>query len=429
MTALGVLGRGRVADRETSRDYANPRRPLGLRVGSALLAGVLPRVVAPLRADALLDAAARAEGRQDAERPIIEDRLTVLTEAIANEARLSTFGTLATRTRLAGLLRSRLRHQALLADQPEISQVQVVRPIVVTGLQRTGTTFLHRLLEADPRIRGLRSWEALAPTPPQGRDTRRRQARISEKALRYLAPDFFAVHPVESDAPEEDVLLLDQTLLSTVAESTLRVPSFAAWLRTQDQAPAYAMLRELLQSLWWQEPAPDPVDPHVAQWVLKTPHHLEFLDELLAEFPDAVIVHTHRDPLTTVASFCSMIAHGRGVMSDDVDPHEVGAELLAATSRMVGNAMATRRRVGDERFVDVHYDDLLGDPVGTVARIGERAGLVPTAAAAAAVEGRRAASGQHRYGRHVYDLADFGLDLDDVRGAFADYRSAFGFTA
>jgi hypothetical protein len=419
-----------LAERETSRDYRNPRRPLGLRLGSALLRPVQSRVITPLEPDALLDAAARAEGREDLERDVIANRLARLTEAIHAEARLSRFGALATSMRLLGLLRTRLRHQALLAERPEIRDIEIMRPIVVTGLQRTGTTLLQRLLAADPRIRGLRSWEALAPTPPlRGRDTRTRQARISQRALRYIAPDFFAVHPVEWDAPEEDVLLLDQTLLSTVAESTLRVPSFAAWLRTQDQAPAYAMERELLQSLWWQEPAPQHDDPKIARWVLKTPHHLEFLDDLLAEFPDAVIVHTHRDPVTTVASFSSMIAHGRGVMSDHVDPHEVGAEWLTATSRMVDNAMATRRRIGDDQFIDVDYDDLLADPVGVVAHIVEQAGLVPTDATRAAVEHRRAASGQHRYGRHVYDLADFGLTEDDVRAAFADYRVAFGFDA
>ena len=416
--------------RETSRDYANPRRPRGLRVGSALLKPVLPRVVPPLRPDALLDAAAKAEKRQDAERDVIAMRLGHLTDAIESEAQLSTFGTMATSTRLLGVLRSRLRHQAMLEQHPEILDISVDRPIIVTGLQRTGTTFLHRLLASDPRLRGLRSWEALAPTPPQtGRDNRRRQALVSERVLQYIAPDFFAVHPVEADAPEEDVLLLDQTLLSTVAESTVRVPSFAAWVRTQDQAPAYSMLRELMQSLWWQEPAPEHADRQAAQWVLKTPHHLEFLDDLLAEFPDAVIVHTHRDPLTTVASFSSMIAHGRGVMSDDVDPHDVGAHLLATLSGMVANAMATRERIGDDRFIDVHYDDLLTDPVATVGQITAQAGLPQAASQQQAVESRRASSGQHRFGRHVYDLADFGLSDDDVRAAFVDYRAAFGFTA
>ncbi|MFT5223757.1 MAG: hypothetical protein ACI867_002081 [Glaciecola sp.] len=419
-----------MSERVTSRDYANPRRPLGLKVASAALRPVLPRVVPALTPDALLDAAAKAEGRQDREREVIAQRLGKLTDAIEAEAALSVFGTLATSTRLLGMLRSRLRHQALLEVHPEILKIKVARPIVITGLQRTGTTFLHRLLAADPRIRGLRSWEAIAPTPPaNGRDTRRNQALVTQRILRYLAPDFFAVHPVEADAPEEDVLLLDQTLLSTVAESTLRVPSFAAWVRTQDQAPAYAMLRELMQSLWWQEPANSHSDPLAAQWVLKTPHHLEFLDDLLNEFPDAIIVNTHRDPLTTVASFASMIAHGRGVMSDTIDPHEVGAEWLAATSRMVACAMETRFRVGNERFIDVHYDDLLADPTGVVAKITERAGLAVSPAAAASVESRRAQSGQHRYGRHVYDLADFGLAHNDVRDAFADYRREFGFQA
>ncbi len=417
------------SERVTSRDYANPRRPLGLRVGSAVLRPLLPRITTAIEPGALLDEAARVEGRRDDEHDVMADRLGHLTASINAEARLNTFGTLATSTRLVGLLRSRLRHQALLADHPGIRDITIERPIVVTGLQRTGTTLLQRLLSSDPRLRGLRSWEAVAPSPPlSGRDRRRQQARATERVLRYLAPDFFAVHPVESEAPEEDVLLLDHTLLSTVAESTLRVPSFAAWLRTQDQSPAYAMERELLQSLWWQEPAPRAQDPAVARWVVKTPHHLEFLDDLLAEFPDAVVVHTHRDPLTTVASFCSMIAHGRGIMSDEVDPHDVGRQWLDTTARMVANAMATRERVGGERFIDVRYQDLLADPVGVVTSITAKAGLPPDDGATRAIEARRAASGQHRFGRHDYDLTDFGLTRDELRSAFAGYRAAFGFT-
>lgn len=429
MSAASLLRRGDPSERVTSRDYRNPHRPVGMRVASTALRPLLGRVTTPLDPEALLDAAERAEGRPDDERDVMAERLGHLTESINAESRLNTFGTLAASTRLLGLLRTRLRHQQTLVDHPEILDIGIERPIVVTGLQRTGTTLLQRLLSADPRLRGLRSWEALNPVPPSGRDTRRQQARASEKVLKYVAPDFFAVHPVESEAPEEDVLLLDHTLLSTVAESTFHVPSFAAWLRTQDQSPAYAMERELLQSLWWQEPASRHDDPRTARWVVKTPHHLEFLDDLLAEFPDAIVVHTHRDPLTTVASFCSMIAHGRGVMSDHVDPHAVGQQWLATTSRMIEHTAAVRACVGDRAFVDVRYEDLVADPLATTSRVLEAAGLPPDEDALTSIRRTRDAAPQHQHGRHVYDLADFGLDEDDVRDAFVDYRAAHGFTS
>lgn len=420
-----------MAPRETSRDYANPYRPRGVAALNAALRPVAGRVTPTLTAERLMRAARRAEGLDDFGAPDLVEPLRRLCDAIEAEARLTPFGRIATRTRLVGLLRARLRHRHLYDTTPAIAAVDVRAPIVITGLQRTGTTFLHRLLAADPRLRALRSWEALNPAPlldRRGDDTRRKQSAMAEKALRYLAPDFFAVHPVEADAPEEEVLLLDQTLLSTTAEATVRVPSFAAWLEDQDQAPAYAMLRELLQSLWWQDPPRDGRGDD-ARWVLKTPHHLEWLDALLDEFPDAVIVHTHRDPVTTVASFCSMMAHGRGIMTDDVDPHEVGTQWLRKTSRMVERAMDTRARRDTGQFLDVHYDALIADPLEQVRRVYDHAGLSLPDDVEAAVSAKRDASEQYRHGRHVYDGADFGLTDERIAAAFAPYRERFGMSA
>src|SRR5262249_48955329 len=149
---------------------------------------------------------------------------------------------------------------------------------------------------------------------------RRAAGRLAESALRVLAPEFFAVHPVESEAPEEDILLLDHAFMSQAPEAMLHVPTYARWLESQDLRPAYRFLRRALQVLAWQRGG--------AYWVLKTPHHLEFLAELLAVFPDAVIIQTHRDPQATMGSFCSMVAHGRGLFSDVVDPREVGRHWL-----------------------------------------------------------------------------------------------------
>ena len=220
-------------------------------------------------------------------------------------------------------------------------------------------------------------------------------------------------------APEEDVLLLDLAFLSTIPESTMRVPSYAAWLETVDQAPAYRWLRRALQALQWQRrPEGDR-----GGWVLKTPHHLEWIDALDAAPPDALYVWTHRDPAEVVPSFCSMIAHGRGVFSDDVDPHEIGASWLRKGARMVDRALDSRARIGERRFLDVRYRDLMKDPVAVTRAIEERAGLPWTAEVEARLAATLAVEKQHRFGVHRYDLRDFALADADVDRAFARYRA------
>src|SRR6185503_18919343 len=126
--------------------------------------------------------------------------------------------------------------------------------------------------------------------------------KLSERTLAWLAPEFFAIHPVEADAAEEDVLLLDHSFTSQAPEATLHVPTYAAWLETQDLEPAYRYLARALKLLSWQKPR--------QFWVLKTPHHMEYLDELFRVFPGATVIQTHRDPQKTMGSFCSMVAHG-----------------------------------------------------------------------------------------------------------------------
>ena len=161
------------------------------------------------------------------------------------------------------------------------------------------------------------------------------------------------------------------------------------------------------------------------RWILKTPHHLEWLDVLLDVFPDAVIVMTHRDPTTTLASFCSMIAHGRGVMSDHVDPHEIGAEWLRKVGRMMDRAMEVRAARPGARVLDVDYREIIGDPGGTLARIRAFAGHEPDPAADAAVEAVIRTQTKDRHGTHRYDLADFGLSEALVADRFPAYRERF----
>ncbi|MGH0035260.1 MAG: sulfotransferase family protein [Myxococcota bacterium] len=415
------------ASRITSQRYERPYRPRAVALGNAL-GRAAERAGARIRLDeaSLVAAARRATGLEGSVDAPWRESLRRLLDSMEREAGLHTLGRLIARQKLVGALSNRLRADWLRDLHPEIEATPVAAPIFIAGLQRTGTTVLQRLLSLDPALRALPSWEALNPAPildprhprDDGRpDGRLAQARLAEKALRYLAPDFFAIHPVEAESPEEDVLLLDLCFQGTTPESIHRVPSFAAWLESQDAVPAYRDFRRWIQLLLWRRPG---------RWLGKTPHHLEFLDALFEVFPDAKIIQTHRDPARVTASFCSMISHARGLSSDRVDPREVGAHWSRKQLRMVTRGMATRDRMGEGAFIDVHYADLLADPLKQVRRIYEFLELPLADPTERAMQAWIAGHPQHRHGRHRYRLADFGLDRTVLDRDFGGYCERFG---
>ncbi|MBI5499206.1 MAG: sulfotransferase [Deltaproteobacteria bacterium] len=414
--------------RATSTDYGRPYRPRLLAwLNRALDAGgAVGLGRADLRADSLLGAARERAGLRELGDPSLPERLGRLVDAIDAEAGLHPLGRWMIRERLIGTLANRLRMEGAVRRRPAILDQRIAAPVFIVGLQRTGTTVLHRMLAADPGRRFLPSWEAVniapAPASPLRRlvagDERLLLARLAEAAVRYMAPDFFAIHPVEAAAPEEDVLLFDYGLWSTVPEAMMRVPSFSRWLEEQDDRPAYADYRRVLCFLQWQRPG--------GPWVLKTPHHMEHLEALLATFPDARVVQTHRDPATVLASFCSMMAHSRGVFSDRVDPGDVGRHWLHKAQRMVARTTRAREASDGARFLDVRYEGLVADPMRELRRVYEWLGAPLLPAAEAAMERWRRGNPQHKHGRHRYRLEDFGLDRGEVSRAFAEYRERFG---
>lgn len=427
--------------RTTSTDYRHPHRPLLFR-GANLALGGLSRVGsrrlrASLEESSLLEAAERSTGLLDFGDGSFREPLKKLLSSIESEAHLHPVGRHMVRERLVSTIANRMRIEEQFRRHPELEASRVMAPIVIVGLQRTGTTLLHRLLAADRRIRSLASWEALAPAPlgredrpaESGKsDPRLANARMAEGALRYLAPDFFAVHPVEAGAPEEDVLLLDLSFRSTVAEATLRVPTFSRWLEEQDQEPAYRMLERCLKLLQWQRTPTGQAAEGTGegtQWVLKTPHHLEWLDVLLGVFPNAKVIWTHRDPKTTIASFCSMVAHGRGVFSDRVDPLEIGRDWGRKVERMIQRAMSARDAAGERYFVDVHYDDLTKKPLEVMKRVYGEIGMPFTKDTETVMKDLLRTHTQHRHGVHRYAMEDFGLRPEDIDARFLAYRTRF----
>jgi hypothetical protein len=415
--------------RETSRVYDKPYRPLPIKLFNFVCR--LFGLNQSLSAEDLLKKAKKQSKLKDfgegfEEGGLFREAFMTLIDALNNEAKLTPFGVFIQKTRLLAALKTRLRIADLYKNHPELNKVDLGKIIIIAGLQRTGTTTLHRLIAADPDIRSLVSWEALNPLPlekeKKGEPSKRiKLAQQAEKALAYMAPEFFAIHPVEHDAPEEDILLLDLCSMSQAPEATFYVPTYAKWLEEQDNLPAYEYLKSVLRVLQWYEGKPN--------WVLKTPHHMEYLEEILKVFPNATIVQTHRDPQKTTGSFCSMVAHGRGVFSDEVDPKEVAQHWLRKVERMMRRSIEVRTKAEKNgqgtRFVDVSYYDLLKNPVTEIENIYERAGIYLETSSKQAMELTNNKNKQHRYGKHIYDIADFGLSKEAIDEKYAFYKDYF----
>ncbi|MEM7436701.1 MAG: sulfotransferase [Myxococcota bacterium] len=410
----------------TSSGLDKPYRPKAIAVANQM-GRALSRIGVggrPMTVDGVLSDARRKTGLEDFGDLGFMEPLSVLLDSINREAALHPLGHVIIRGRVVGVLVNKLIAEATFKAHPEVADIPVPGPIIIAGLARTGTTMLHRLVAQDPGIRSLASWEAISPAPPKkraGRDPRFRQAALAAKGLKYMSPGFFAIHPAEPEAPEEDVILLEQSFLTTTPEAMMRVPTYSEWLETQDHVPAYRALKRMMQYLHWQRPGVG----KPTRWVLKTPHHQEYFDPLLEVFPDATIVHTHRDPLKTSPSLFSMLTHLQGIFSDEVDPHRVASHWLRKIELMATRAMATRDRVHDEGFVDVSYYDLIKDPIPEVERIYEAAGIALSDEARAAMEASRRVNKQHKYGRHKYAIEDFDLTRDDVESKIARYRERF----
>jgi len=360
--------------------------------------------------DELIGAARNETGLRHLGSDFWEEPLERLIDSLNHEADLHPIGFFISRKRIINLLTVRLRAEYWFRKHPWILEQELYPPLVIVGLQRTGTTKLHRLLTADPDNRVLRSWEAINPAPPHngmnGKDRRVRSAKTSEKALRMMAPGFFAIHPVEHTAPEEDILLLDVTFLSTTPEATTHVPSYASWLEGADQSYAYEYGGRLLRLLQWQHPG--------KRWILKSPHHLEFMVLIDQYFNHPRFLWTHRDIHECIPSFLSMVCHSRSIFSDRVSMEEVTEHWVRKTTYMLEKGLEFRRRNGNSgKFTDIFYEALVSDPLNQLEKIYQPYGGIP----ADLREKFRLADRENPYGKygiHEYGLEDFGLAPGDL---------------
>ena len=368
--------------------------------------------------DDIAAAAVRSTGLDDFGGDAHEEGLQVLVEDLASpEAGLTGRGNYFQRSEVKSALVGRLLTQAQFNALPQHADVPVERPVFVMGLPRTGTTALHRLLVCDPAHQGLEMWLTQFPQPRPPRETWEADPVFAAMQEAFSAhhvedPEYMGIHYMDATSVEECWRLLRQTGKSNSYESLANLPRYTDWLRGQDWTDAYARHRQNLQLIGMNDLE--------KRWVLKNPSHMTALDALMSVYPDALVVYTHRDPVSCIASSCSLSAATTAGHSETFVGGVIGHTQLDLWSRAYHAFHDARPRYDPAQFVDVDFADLQGDPVGTVRGVYDAFGLSLSAEAEEQVRliDAEARSGHARPSHH-YSLKDYGLSEARVRDAFA----------
>lgn len=327
--------------------------------------------------------------------------------------------------RCVNALSNRLRVHAYVQAHPEVLDEQIVRPLFILGMPRTGTTVASYLLDQDPARRSLLKWEAVDSVPPATTETLRTDPRclaladLDKVALDYLVSSGIGVHHWEAaDGPTECMFLHEQDFKGLLWDAWTPTTRYAEWLLETDVTSTYVYQRRILQVL--QSKAP-------GTWSLKMPSHSVHLATLLQVFPDAQFVWAHRDPFTATASLCNLQMTPARMILDpaDIDRDAIGRNCKMQMREHVVRPLQVREQIGDDRFFHLHYSELMRDPIGQMRALYGWAGE----ALAPAVEQRMtewlADNPQHKHGVASYSLAEYGLTTEELEPVFDEYLSAF----
>ncbi len=401
-------------------------KPLVLRMlnraGTAMRSVGLP--LFRLDEQTLFAKATDAAGLSDFGDDYFREPLAVLLRAFETEADLTPLGRMIAQRDIVRLLTNRLHMVDAHERHSEISCGDVSRPLFIVGLPRTGTTILHELMAQDRGKRVPMTWEVNDVWPPPETSTYDSDPRIAAidkhfEGVDQIIPGFKQMHPMGAQLPQECVALTAHDFASMIFTTTHNIPSYQRWLDRADMRPVYRSHRRQLQYLQWRCPA--------ERWVLKSPGHLWALDALLDVYPDACIVQTHRDPLKVVASLTSLVTVLRGMASDHVDAHAVGAEWAALLAAGLEKAMSVRERAQfpPERIFDMNFREFLRDEIAMVRRIYEHFGMTLSPEAEDRMRRFLKANPRDKHGAHQYRLADAGLNEADERRRFEKYQRRF----
>lgn len=406
----------------TFRDAELRSRPLKIvnRVGATLRRAGLDRPA--LTPEAILAKAAKKAGSDDLGADSYRDGLDHYLDSARNEAELTTFGRILVSTMLTGALANRIQLHRWAEEHPEVHHERIEAPWIIVGLPRTGTTLLSILLGLDPTSRPLLGWEAAAPVPPPTLDSAAEDPRIAETAkglaqLDKLNPALPAMHPMGATLAQECVALFMYELRTVGMETQALVPSYGRWLEHADMTPAYEQHSLALKTLQSRYPT--------QRWVLKSPNHLWCLPTMLATYPDARVIWTHRAPGPVLTSLASLVNGIQRPLTSRSDPRPAAEEWKHKIHHALSTATAFDESAPSGWCEHLRYDALVDDPIGAVRALyaahGEEIGELHDRRMRTWLEQRP----QDAFGRHRYDPADFGWSYDGLAEDFADYRTRF----
>jgi len=376
-----------------------------------------------INANEIIDQAKSETGLSDLGEPLFLEGLNRLIDSINNEANLNEIGIQAQPIRIQGLLSNRLWFEEDLKKFPEILEQQIISPIVIVGLPRTGSTMTHRLLASDPNHTAMLWWEgrypALLPGEKRGDiETRMELGKAEVDAVVAASPEALDIHPWDYKGADEEILLLEHNFLSTVPESFMALPSYSEWIEEQDHTLAYEDLKKFIQYLQWQNPGREK-----KRWVLKSPHHLGFIDKMISVFPDAKIIQTHRDPVKTVPSFCSMCANLFEPLTTNFDKVFIGKHWSNKLTRALNHCMNISEQHPDN-FLDLEFLNMIKDPIDEMKKIYEFIGEPFGEKTEVAMEAWREEN-KHEMGAHKYSLEEYDLTESQINDNFAKYQQKY----
>ena len=378
-----------------------------------------------LTVPAVLAAAVERTGLEDFGPNDFRARLALQLEEVDQDGERTGLGRLTIWNDAVRAAANRLLIHDLLERHPEIHAVEIARPIIVVGLPRSGTTHLVNLIAADRRLRSMPLWEGQEPVPnpreepgADGVDPRWARSARAWAGMQATAPLVAAMHPMRPDHIHEEIELQLPDVASYNQEWVVRAPRWRDYYLAHDQAPHYAYMKTVLRILQWFRPR--------ERWVLKSPQHLEQLGPLLATFPDATVVVTHRDPVAVIQSTITMLTYGARNSYRTPRPDWYRDYWSDRIRRLLEASVRDRKLLPPARTVDVPFHEFMADELGMVARIYEAAGLPLTAAARAEIEGYVRAHPRGKDGQVVYDLRrDFEVEPAELRRPFQFYLDRF----
>jgi hypothetical protein len=372
-----------------------------------------------IEADRLVAEAIETSGLDDFGDIPFREALDVMVDSLNRDAKVEGAVGDGAAGMLKGVLGKRLRLVDDRKQYPEIARETIAAPVFIVGQPRSGSTHLHALLACVEGFRAPRQWELSMPSPPPDRATDDSDPRIAlvQSGIDHMPAEMLVRHPMSATRPEQCNGLLDWTFINQGWMASYDIPSYRDWFLAADYAPAYEAHRRTLQQLQWHHPG---------RWVLKYPKHLLSLDALLARYPDAMLIWTHRDPAAVIPSVLSLTGYMRASNSTDFDPVRFGREWVVIEELALHRGLATRDRDDKPgRHLDVDYGSITKDPITTVATLCERLGMPFDDAARRAVQQWLDEHPQDQHGVHKYAPADFGLDADRLRARFDFYTRRF----